>query len=195
MQKGVLEKRSRQYSVIPGKFETEQMSTIESEEEAESDTEDEGEVRFALGEGSGEESASGYDDDNISGSEAASDAEGAYETDDGIGNITYVFSNLGSSYREWKHEDAVTVKTRRDVMIAQSYNTFRIYIKRNETLRTKAMLYYIPEMLSEELGLPVEAKLALSAALQLEPSLSPSILDEMRIARLPGAPAVSSLPE
>ncbi|KAL8846934.1 MAG: hypothetical protein Q9221_008002 [Calogaya cf. arnoldii] len=194
MQKGVLEKRSRQYSVIPGKIGTEQTSTIESEEEAESDTEDGGEVEIACGEGPGERSASGDDDDNISGSEAVSDAEGAYESDDGIGNITTKSHN--EDPKEWKHEDAGTVKTRADVMIAQSYNKFPIYIKRDETLRTNAMLYYIPEMLSEELGLPVEAKLALSAALQLEPSLSrPSILDEMRIARLPGAPAVSSLPE
>ncbi|KAL8658706.1 MAG: hypothetical protein Q9226_000820 [Calogaya cf. arnoldii] len=88
--------------------------------------------------------------------------------------------------KEWKHEDAVTVKTRKDVMIAQSYDKIRIFVPRDGSLRIKVMFYYIPVMLSVEFGLPVEAKQAFSAALQL---------DEMRIARLPGAPAVSSLTE
>ncbi|KAL9040739.1 MAG: hypothetical protein Q9180_001728 [Flavoplaca navasiana] len=92
MQKGVLEKRSRQYAVIPGKPATE--DTLIEDEEAESDTEDEDEA-FTVG----EEMESGDDDGSASANESTSDGERSSQTGDGTDNSSYCFSNLGKAYR------------------------------------------------------------------------------------------------
>ena len=92
MQEGVLEKRSRQYAIIPGKPATE--DTLIEDEEAESDTEDEDEG-FTVG----EDVESGDDDGSTSASESTSDEDRSSQKGDGTDNSSYCFSNLGKAYR------------------------------------------------------------------------------------------------
>ncbi|KAI4123413.1 MAG: hypothetical protein LQ338_005266, partial [Usnochroma carphineum] len=76
MQDGVLERRSRQYAVIPGRLNAE-TTMIEGEEEGESDTEGEEEID-TKGE---EESDTEGEEESDTGGEEESDTEGEEEID------------------------------------------------------------------------------------------------------------------